>query len=291
MKTPKVDVAAVPPWTAVSSADIQRALDSAVARTLGRRKSKRKISPGSLPSVREALLNVFGDNEKLRAEAEAVIEGENPETVLAPFLEAEPRWLIRCSVTDSMVSSVWGLKGFVLGSRGYIYFHPDFGIGDESGERLPIVGVWEVSEDRSARLACWKDAYTTYCKDFALPPFMGQWAQGPSDFLRDTIGAILERTPRLWLDVLNRLRQDTEKDHVLTRLRRDLAGDDTDGGLIRSLAEEVSSETGMEKSTVSGVLMTFLTGSKRPLIKPDFGDLESQALVAAFVARIGMGGF
>ena len=140
MKTPKADVAAVPPWTAVSSADIQRALDFAVARTLGRRKSKRKISPDSLPSVREALINVFGDDE-LRAEAEAVLEGENPEAVLAPFLKAEPEWLVRCSTTDSMVSGVWGLKGFVLGSCGYLYFHPDFGVGDESGECLPIVGV------------------------------------------------------------------------------------------------------------------------------------------------------
>jgi hypothetical protein len=228
-----------------------------------------------LPSVREALINVFGDDE-LRADAETVLEGENPEAVLAPFLKAEPEWLVRCSTTDSMVSGIWGLKGFVLGSRGYLYFHPDFGIGDES-ECLPIVGVWEVSEDRSARLACWKDAYTTYCKDFALPPFMGQWAHGPSDFLRDAIGEILEQTPRLWLDVLNRLRQDT--------------GDDTDGSLLRSLADKVSSETGMVESTVAGVLTTFLTGSKRPSIKPDIGDLGTRILVAAFVARIGMGGF
>ncbi len=277
MKTPKADVAAVSPWTAVSSADIQRAFDSEVAGKSGRRKSKRKISPDSLPSIREALVSVFGDDEELRKKAEAAIEGEDPETVLAPFLDAGPDWLVRCSVTDSMVSGVWGLKGFVLGSRGYLYFHPDFGVGDES-ECLPIVGVWDVSEDRSA---CWdslKDAYTTYYKDFALPPFMGQWAQGPSDFLRDAIGAILERTPRLWLDVLNRLRQDT-------------AGDDTDGSLIRSLAEKVSSETGMEESAVSGVLTMFLTGSERPSIKRGFEDLESQILVAAFVARIGMGGF
>jgi hypothetical protein len=244
---------------------------------LGRRKSKRKISPDSLPSVREALINVFGDNEELRAEAEAVLEGENPETVLAPFLKAEPEWLVRCSTTDSLVSVIWGLKGFVLGSRGYLFFHPDFGVGEESGECLPIVGVWELAEERSARLACWKDAYTTYCEEFALPPFGEQWAQAPGYFLRDTIGAILKRTPRLWLDVLNRLRQD-------------IAEDDT-GSLLRSLAETVFSETGMEESTVSGVLTTFLTGSKRPSIKRDFGDLASRVLVAAFVARIGMGGF
>jgi hypothetical protein len=278
MKKPESKVAVVPPWTAVSSADIQSALDSEVAGTLGRRKSKRRISPDSLPSIRESLINVFGDDEELRKEAVAVLEGENPEAVLAPFLKAEPEWLIRCSVTDSMVSGIWGLKGLVLGSRGYLYFHPDFRVGDESGQRLPIVGVWELAGDRSARLACWKDAYTTYCHDFALTPFLGQWAQGPSDFLREAIGAVLKRTPSLWLGVLNRLRQDT-------------AEDDTRGSLIRSLAEKVSSETGMEESTVSGVLSTFLTGSRRPSIKLDFGDLESQVLVAAFVARIGMGGF
>jgi len=278
MKTPKAKVEAVPPWTAVSSAEIQRALDSEIAGTVGRRKSKRKISPDSLPSIREALINVFGDDEELRAEAEAVLEDEDPETVLAPFLQAETKWIVRCSTTDSMVSGIWGLKGLVLGSRGYLYFHPDFGVGDESGERLPIVGVWELAGDRSARLACWKDAYTTYCHDFALPPFLGQWAQGPSDLLREAIGAVLKRTPSLWLGVLNRLRQDT-------------AEDDTDGSLIRSLAEKVTSETGMGESAVSGVLRTFLAGSKRRSIKRDFGDLESQILVAAFVARIGMGGF
>jgi len=88
---------------------------------------------------------VFGDDEELRAEAEAVLEGEDPETVLAPFLQAETKWIVRCSTTDSMVSGIWGLKGLVLGSRGYLYFHPDFGVGDESGERLPIVGVWGAS--------------------------------------------------------------------------------------------------------------------------------------------------
>jgi hypothetical protein len=62
MTIPKPKVEVVPPWANVSSVDIQRALDSEIARSISRRKSKRKIAPDSLPSIREALVNVFGDN-------------------------------------------------------------------------------------------------------------------------------------------------------------------------------------------------------------------------------------
>ena len=277
MKTPKARVEVVPPWTTVSSADIQKALDSGVARTMGRRKSKRRIAPDSLPTIREALINVFRDNEELQSEAEETLEGGNPEEVLAPFLRDEPKWVIRCSVTESMVSSIWGLKCFVLGSRGYFYYHPDFGIGDET-ECLPIVGIWEPANDWSAGLASLKDSYINYCEDFALPPFMGQWAQGPTDFLADAVETILQRTPSLWPDVLDRLRRDT-KDH------------DTDGGLVRFLVEQVTSQTKAEECTVSGILTHFLTGRETPVMKSSLSELESRVLVAAFVKRIGMGGF
>ena len=277
METPEAKVEAVPPWTTVSSADIQKALDSEVARTLGRRKTKRKIDPDSLPNIREALINVFGDNEELRNEAEETIESENPEEVLAPFLMAEPKWIVRCSVTDNMMSGTWGLKWFVLGSRGYFYYHPEFGIGDES-ECLPVVGVWEPAKDRSAGLATLKDAYINYWEDFALPPFMGQWARGPSDFLADAVGAILQQTPSLWSDVLDRLRRDIEQD-------------DTSGSLVRILVEQVSCLTKVEQSAASGILTTFLGECDTPVRKLSFTELESRVLVAAFVTRIGMGGF
>jgi len=277
MTVPEGKVEAVPPWTTVSSAEIQGALDSEVARSVGRGKSKRKIASDSLPNVREALINVFGDNEELRSEAEEALEGENPEEVLAPFLDAEPKWVIRCSVTESMVSGTWGLKWFVLGSRGYFYFHPDFGNGDEN-ECLPIVGTWEPANDRAMGLASLKSAYINYWEDFALPPSMGQWAQGPWDFLADAIGAILQKTPSRWSDVLD-------------RLRRDAKGDDTESSLLRFLVEQVSRQTKMEESAVSGILTQFLVESKRPMRKSGFGKLESHVLVAAFVTRFGMGGF
>jgi hypothetical protein len=277
MKTPGAKVEVVPPWNTVSSVDIQNALDSKIAQTMGRRKSKRKINLYSLPSIREALINVFQDNEELRSKAEETLAGKNPEKVLVPFLSAEPKWVIRCSVTDSMASGIWGLKCFVLGSRGYLYYHPDFGIGDE-GECLPVVGIWEPANDRSAGLASLKNAYIAYWENFALPPRMGQWARGPSDFLADAVSAILKQTPSEWPDVLDRLRRDTKKDK-------------TEGGLVHFLAEQVSSQTKVEKSAVSGILVTFTAGRETPVRKLSLSELESQVLVAAFVTRIGMGGF
>ncbi len=236
-----------------------------------------KIDPDSLPSIREALINVFGNDEALKSEAEDTLEGENPEKVLVPFLGAEPQWVVRCSVTDSMTSGNWGLKWFVIGSRGYFYFHPDFGIGDES-ECLPVVGVWEPAKDRSAGLATLKDAYINYWEDFALPPFMGQWARGPSDFLADAVGAILQQTPSLWSDVLDRLRRDIEED-------------DTSGSLVRILVEQASILTKVEQSSISNILNEFLAECEIPVRKLGLTELESRVLVAAFVARIGMGGF
>jgi hypothetical protein len=277
MTIPKPKVEVVPPWANVSSVDIQRALDSEIARSISRRKSKRKIAPDSLPSIREALVNVFGDNEELQSEAEVGLEGVNPEDVLAPFLASKPKWVVRCSVTDSMTGGIWGLKWFVLGSRGYFYYHPDFGIGDE-GECLPIVAIWEPANDKSAGLVSLKDAYAAYWMDFALPPSMGQWAHGPSDFLADAVGAILQQRPSRWSDVLD-------------RLSRDIKEDDTKEGLVRFLVQKVASQTKVEESAASCILTTFLTGREAPARKPNLSELESRVLVAAFVTRIGMGGF
>jgi len=176
-----------------------------------------------------------------------------------------------------MMGGAWGLKCFVLDSRGYIYYHPDFGIGDEC-ECLPVVGNWEPANDWSAGLDSLKDAYITYWEDFALPPYMGQWANGPSDFLEDAVGAILRQRPSRWPEVLD-------------RLRRDIREDDTEGGLVRFLVEQVSSQTKVEESAVSGILTSFLTRRETPVRKPSLSELESLVLVAAFVTRIGMGGF
>ncbi|WP_348263246.1 hypothetical protein P8935_01510 [Telmatobacter sp. DSM 110680] len=273
MKTSGAEAKVIHPWSTVSSVDIQRALDSEIARTIGKRKSKRKIAPESLPSIREALIQVLRDNDALQSEAEEKLEDENPETVLVSFLGAEPEWVIRCSVTDSMVSGVWGFKYFVLGSRGYLYYHPNFGI-DDTGECLPIVGTWAPSTDESAALDSLKDAYIAYWMDFALPPLMGQWARGPKDFLATAVGTVLQQRPTLWSDVLDRLHRDIEEDDRL----------------VPFLVEQVSSQTSVEESAVSGILKTFHTGRKIPASKLTLSELESRVFVAAFVARIGMNG-
>lgn len=277
MKTPASKHQVIPPWTTVSSVDIQNALDSRIAQTIGRRKSKRKIALDSLPSIRETLISVFGNDEALQGEAEQTLESMNPEEILIPFLSAEPKWVIRCSVTDSLVSGIWGLKYFVLGSRGYLYYHPDFGI-DDPGECLPIVGTWESSPDKSAALATLKDAYIAYWMDFALPPSMGQWARGPRDFLTDAVGVILQQRASRWSDVLDRLRSDTNEDG-------------TKVDLVRFLTKQVSFQTKVAESAVSNILTDFFAERHAPARKINLSELESQVLVSAFVTRIGMGGF
>jgi len=107
---------------------------------------------------------------------------------------------------------------------------------------------------------------------------MGQWAHGPSDFLADAVGAILQQRPSRWSDVLD-------------RLSRDIKEDDTKEGLVRFLVQKVASQTKVEESAASCILTTFLTGREAPARKPNLSELESRVLVAAFVTRIGMGGF
>ena len=121
----------------------------------------------------------------------------------------------------------------------------------------------------------WREGYTTYYMDFGFPPFRGQWARGPSDFLADAVGAILQQRPSRWSDVLDRLRRDSKED----------------SSLIPFLVEQVSSQTKAQKSAVSGILKTFLNGRKIPVRKLSLSELESRVFVAAYVTRIGMGGF
>lgn len=274
MKTAGAKIEVIHPWSTVSSADIQRALDCEIARTIGRRKSKRRIALESLPSIREALIKVFRGKDALQSEAEEKLEDENPETILVPFLGTEPKWIVRCSVSDSMVGGIWGLKSFVLGSRGYSYYHPDFGVGDDR-ECLPVVGAWEPANDKTAAWASLRGAYLNYWMDFALPPLRGQWARGPSDFLTDAIGEILRQRPSRWSDVLDRLRSDAMEEN----------------SLVTFLSKQVSNQTQVEESAVSGILTTFLTGRRIPIRKLSLSELESRVIVAAFVTRIAMGGF
>lgn len=265
---------AIPPWTEVSPAEVQSALDSVFARIQGMHKSKRKIDADSLPSVREALINVFQDNETLRNDAAQGLVDQNPEAILAWFLDAEPQWIVRCSVTDSMMSGIWGLKYFVLGARGYAYYHPDFGIGD-SGECLPIIATWEASDDMTAARTSVVAAYGLYWADFALPPFMGQWAKGSVDLLSEAVGTVLRARSSRWSTVLQRLRRDIKED------RR----------LLDSLAVRVAEITKQDAREAFAILKHFLTGPRVNVRKLNLTGKEFRALVVAFVEIIGDGGF
>jgi hypothetical protein len=278
MNTSRTKAEPEPPWNTVSSADIQSALDSEIARVMGRRKSKRKIAVDALPSIRKALIDVFKGDEVLENEAEEALEEEgDPEGILDPFLEEEPKWVIRCSVTDSMMSGIWGLKYFHLGSRGYLFHCPAFGEGDDN-ECLPIVGTWESSNAKNAAISHLWEVYTTYWLDFGLPPFLGQWAQGPVPFLTKAVGAILKENPSRWPGVLD-------------RLRSDLKEDDGEGNLSQFLVEQAAKLTEQEKSAVATILEDFLKGRKASLKIPRPSDREAHVLVAAFIALLARGGF
>lgn len=277
MHMDKLNTGDVPPWTRVSSFHVQTAIDLHIAETMGSKESLHKMAYDCLPTIRESLINVFQDDKELRDEAEEALEDEAPEAILGPFLRDEPKWVVRCSTTDGMMGGMWGLKWFVLGSRGYFYYHPDFGIGDES-ESLPIVGFWEPVSDRAAGLRSLKDAYIAHWRDFALPPSMGQWAQGPNDFLTDVVGTILRNHPSRWSDVLDRLRRDAKENGEID-------------GFVALLAAQVSNQTKLASKAVLGALTNFLSGPKPPTPKRSFNELEARVLAAAFVTRLGMGGF
>lgn len=263
----------VPPWNSLSSADIQGAIDSEITRSRKRR-SKRKVALEPPPSIRQALIDVFKGNEALRKEAEEKLEGQNPELILASFIEVQPKWAVRCSVTESMMSSVWGLKCICFESRGYAYFAPAFGVGDEN-ECLPIVASWEPGNDRNAALAALKKTYLSCWEEFVLPPATGQWAKGSADFLPDAVAAVLDRHPSYWCKVLDRLRRDIEQEC----------------DLLSALSGRVAEVSNQEGTSVSAILQRFLTDTGAPVEGPELSDVETRVLVAAFVQVISMGGF
>jgi hypothetical protein len=141
------------------------------------------------------------------------LEGVDFEEILSRFTDRPPQPVVRCSVSDSMVSGSWGLYEFHLGSSpasatGYLYYRPDWGVGDD--ESLPILGAWEPSDNQSARQACILRVYTREWENRVLPPAMGQWASGDPKLLHEAILRVLSFDPGAWEKVFQRLREGVE---------------------------------------------------------------------------------
>jgi hypothetical protein len=266
----------VPPWTTVPAADFQAKIDLALVK-------KRSIKPASgtvlVPrrhvSVRDALLDVFGSH-RLRTEAEEVLECKPLEDIFRPFLDREPRWLVRCSVTDSMVTGIWGLKYFRLGRRGYIYHEPDWGTGEDD-DSLSILGAWEPIEDAQAFRACFLNAYTTTWNEFGFPPCMGQWAQGPSNIMLEAVCAVLQRDSSGWPAILDRIQKDKGSGQAE----------------FDQLIEETARRTELEPLIVSGILRPFLesAGTKSLIHLRKLSEREIRVIVGSFLILIARGGF
>jgi hypothetical protein len=102
-----------------------------------------------------------------------------------------------------MVSSDWGIMKFSLGGRGYLYDRPDWGSGND--ESLRILASWEPVGDQQIFEACFLETYLREWKNLLLPPLLGQWAEGPSDLMREAIRQVLHRSSDLWRGVINEI--------------------------------------------------------------------------------------
>lgn len=114
-----------------------------------------------------------------------------------PDLAARLPWIgdigtvVECSVTDSMVSSEWGLGEFAIGDRGYVYHITDYEGFDHGSPE--VLGAWEPKTDRSARHACVVSCYARTRDRIGLPPLrLGQSIDGDPDLLIACLLRILE---------------------------------------------------------------------------------------------------
>ena len=269
------------PWTTVSAEDLRAHIDLRLA--------ENKLPPDSEAylSIKSALVDVF-DAQELQERARQIFNGEcddppeglssiSIEERLCPFLEGGPEWVVRCSVTDSMVSGVWGLKSFTIGGRGYLYYMPDLGSGDDRDD-LPILSAWEPIEDDEAFRACFVDTYTKTWRCCGLPPFMGQWAKGPCRFMLDAVWAVLQQTPTAWSRVLEKL------DELYWRIEK---GKEQFEDVVKETAEC----TAVSRLIVSEILRSRWENRATVMNSQNLTDRESHVLVAAFLIQISRRGF
>jgi hypothetical protein len=198
------------PWQNVSAADVAAAIDRALTRDHHEAPpSGRVFVPVGEVSLRSALLAaVPANDEEMQLAAEDTLDNVGIEETFSRFTGTPPDKVVYCCVSSSMVSGCWGVFEFRLGDRGYLYYHPDWGIGDD--ESLPVLGAWEPAGDPPARRACILSVYAREWHERVLPPAMGEWATGEPELLLEAILRVLDATPQAWEAVFERLQQAPE---------------------------------------------------------------------------------
>ena len=111
-----------------------------------------------------------------------------------------------CEITSHMVSGAWGLSQFISGDRGYFYRLADWGIGDDEGEAIPILSAWAPASDAQVYEAAFLKTYLKHW-GFGLPPFLGEWAEGPPGLMTNAMAAVLVQRPDMWKTVLDTLKK------------------------------------------------------------------------------------
>lgn len=99
--------------------------------------------------------------------------------------------VVECSVTDSMVSSEWGLGEFAIGNRGYVYYITDYEGFDHGTPQ--VLGAWEPRDDQAAKHACVESCYARSWNEIGLPPRLGQWVSGHPELLIACLLRVLEK--------------------------------------------------------------------------------------------------
>jgi len=203
---------------------------------------------------------------------------EAREVISEHFMEDDRR-AVFSEVTTSMVSGSCGLGQFICHDRGYFYRFPDFGIGDDEGEQLPLLSAWEPASDHQVYKAAFLKTYDRFWSKVGLPPLIGEWAAGPPRLMTTAISKILMREPRMWEGVIDNLKgqRGTTPSHAIleciahqTAVARDHIKE-AKGLLAKDRAGVLEGLTGSQvsNSTRQGLVALFwyslLTPSRRSL--------------------------
>jgi hypothetical protein len=157
---------------------------------------------------------------KVRSEAREVLQNESVDEVFSRISSVATKWVVKCEVSDSMVSGRWGLRTFAIDGRSHLYHQPDEGI--EGEELLRIVDAWDPTEDFETFRLCLLNAYSEEWRACILPPAMGQWVSGPAEILLEAVSSALEDDPGYWGLVSERLRRGAFSLESLLEGTRDL---------------------------------------------------------------------
>jgi hypothetical protein len=196
------------PWSRVSREDVQELVDRHLIDS-----SERPMPPGRIRilfpreyvSIGQTLIALASDSNDRKARLNRRLDELGVMEVFSRYLDEPPKWVVKCSVSSSMVSGVWGLSLFRLNHRGYLYHQPDWGVGYD--ESLRIVAAWEPVADREAWRTCFLAAYAREWTQIGLPPYLGEWADGPGDLMVDAVTCALESHPSFWEGVADTLRE------------------------------------------------------------------------------------